>query len=76
MELNRLIEIAGKIKDKEEKRKVLLEHLKEDGLKKIYLICEEASYNCSFLAKESERELYCKALFNAYQWGMKVSRKK
>ena len=75
MELDRLIKIAGKIKSKEEERNLYLEELQEKGLKKIYLICEECSKDCSFITKESERELYSKTLFDAYLWGIKVSNK-
>ena len=76
MELDKLVEMAGKLKQKKEKRSELLKKLQREGLLSIFLICEEASYDCHFLTKESERERYCKALFDACVWGINVSKHK
>ena len=75
MKLQELRKIAEKLKEKQDERAEYKQQLCEQGLLEVYEKCEDASCRVDFL-NERERQLYCKALFKAFVWGINVSSKK
>jgi hypothetical protein len=57
------------IKKRAEKNKEVLEKIEDKSIVVLYELCDDLSYDVDFITKEWERDLYCKALFNAMIWG-------
>ena len=61
--------MAEGIKKRAEKNKEVLEKIEDKSLVVLYELCDDLSYDVDFITKEWERDMYCKALFNAIIWG-------
>ena len=57
------------IKKRAEKNKEVLEKTEDKSIVVLYELCDELSYDVDFIKMEWERDMYCKALFNAMVWG-------